>query len=236
MCISPLLPVVSAASLARWPSKYRSCNRDFFPLDSRLDSCSDGSRILSEPRDQKSRYGQQSFLRYFFRSSKSRRMVFSPAGYLRGLGWNGPGSSLQPNNVHARAKPITIPQKKTLSGVGKDRDTAYPWWEMVFATVATKVSGDKVRPFLVDFPLRSWLSCLCGCREIIIARRRESSHRDHRRKLGRFRRLRRQLRTDSTCLLWTQRRWSRRGDSCTVDFTREKRWVRVCRRRRSWWL
>lgn len=71
-------------------------------------------------------------------------MVFSPAGYLRGLGWGGPGVSLQPENIHARAKPITIAQKKTLSGLGKDRDIAYPWWEMVFATVATKVSGEKV--------------------------------------------------------------------------------------------
>lgn len=73
-------------------------------------------------------------------------MVFSPSNYLRGLGWSGPGTSLQPDNIHARVKPITVPQKKTLAGVGKDRDTAYPWWEMVFANVANKVSGvDKVR-------------------------------------------------------------------------------------------
>lgn len=69
--------------------------------------------------------------------------VFSPAGYLKGLGWKGPGEGLN-DNPHARAKPITVPQKKTLSGVGKDRDTAFPWWEMVFATVATKVGGDAV--------------------------------------------------------------------------------------------
>lgn len=76
-------------------------------------------------------------------------MVFSPANYLRGLGWSGPGTSLQPDNVHARIKPILIPQKKTLGGVGKDRDTAYPWWEMVFATVAGKVKGDNVSSSLL---------------------------------------------------------------------------------------
>ncbi|KAM0749369.1 hypothetical protein T439DRAFT_327081 [Meredithblackwellia eburnea MCA 4105] len=68
---------------------------------------------------------------------------FSPAGYLRGLGWSGPGSSLN-NSPTARTKPVTVAQKKTLSGVGKDRDTAFPWWEMVFSAVANKaVSGDK---------------------------------------------------------------------------------------------
>lgn len=70
---------------------------------------------------------------------------FSPAGYLRGLGWGGPGEGLN-DSPNARAKPITVAQKKTLSGVGKDRDTAFPWWEMVFATVASKAaSGEKVR-------------------------------------------------------------------------------------------
>lgn len=70
---------------------------------------------------------------------------FSPAQYLRGLGWGGPGEGLN-DSPHARAKPVTVAQKKTLSGVGKDRDTAFPWWEMVFATVASKAaSGEKVR-------------------------------------------------------------------------------------------
>lgn len=70
-------------------------------------------------------------------------MVFSPALYLRGLGWSGPGSSLQPENKHARVKPITVPQKNTLSGIGKDRDTAYPWWEFVFTTAVSKAEGDN---------------------------------------------------------------------------------------------
>ncbi|GAA5915690.1 hypothetical protein JCM5296_003494 [Sporobolomyces johnsonii] len=69
--------------------------------------------------------------------------TFDSATYLRGLGWSGPGSSLN-NSPHGRAKPVTVAQKKTLSGVGRDRDTAFPWWEMVFTSVAGKVGGAKV--------------------------------------------------------------------------------------------
>jgi hypothetical protein len=68
---------------------------------------------------------------------------FDSATYLRGLGWSGPGSSLN-NDPSGRAKPITVAQKKTLAGVGRDRDTAFPWWEMVFSSVAGKVGGGKV--------------------------------------------------------------------------------------------
>lgn len=70
---------------------------------------------------------------------------FNPSAYLKGLGWKGPGAGLN-DSPHARARPVIAAQKKSLSGVGKDRDTAFPWWEIVFANVATKVgSGDKVR-------------------------------------------------------------------------------------------
>lgn len=68
---------------------------------------------------------------------------FSPAGYLKGLGWTGEGTGLT-DAPHARARPVTVAHKKTLAGVGKDRDTAFPWWEAVFANVAGKVGADKV--------------------------------------------------------------------------------------------
>ncbi|GAA6006751.1 uncharacterized protein JCM10292_003485 [Rhodotorula paludigena] len=67
---------------------------------------------------------------------------FDSATYLRGLGWNGPGSSLN-NSASGRSKPVTVAQKKTLSGVGRDRDTSFAWWDAVFTSVATKVGGDK---------------------------------------------------------------------------------------------
>lgn len=77
-------------------------------------------------------------------SSTSTGSKFNPSAYLRGLGWEGPGKALN-DAPGARARPVTVAKKNGLTGVGKDRDTAFPWWEMVFATVATKVSGDKVR-------------------------------------------------------------------------------------------
>ncbi|GAA5857279.1 hypothetical protein JCM9279_002111 [Rhodotorula babjevae] len=67
---------------------------------------------------------------------------FDSATYLRGLGWAGPGSSLN-NSAGGRAKPVTVVQKKTLSGVGRDRDTSFAWWDAVFTSVAKKVTGDK---------------------------------------------------------------------------------------------
>merc|ERR1712230_97565 len=62
-------------------------------------------------------------------------MGFSSAQYLHGLGWRGEGTGLRKG---ALAKPITVAQKKTLAGVGKDRDTSFAWWEMLFHSVANK--------------------------------------------------------------------------------------------------
>ncbi|BGP20280.1 hypothetical protein JCM10213_001111 [Rhodosporidiobolus nylandii] len=66
---------------------------------------------------------------------------FDSATYLRGLGWQGPGSSLN-GAAHGRAKPVTVVQKKTLSGIGKDRDTSFQWWDAIFTSVASKVGGE----------------------------------------------------------------------------------------------
>ncbi|GAA5983976.1 hypothetical protein JCM11641_001412 [Rhodosporidiobolus odoratus] len=63
---------------------------------------------------------------------------FDSANYLRGLGWAGPGQSLN-GASHGRAKPVTVVQKKNLGGIGKDRDTSFAWWDAVFTSVATKV-------------------------------------------------------------------------------------------------
>ncbi|KAK4056454.1 hypothetical protein OIO90_002597 [Microbotryomycetes sp. JL221] len=69
---------------------------------------------------------------------------FSASAYLRGLGWKGPGTGLT-SAPHARSKPVLVAQKKSLSGVGKDRDESFAWWDAVFSNVANKVStGSKV--------------------------------------------------------------------------------------------
>ncbi|KAF8339970.1 uncharacterized protein EI90DRAFT_2907160 [Cantharellus anzutake] len=49
--------------------------------------------------------------------------------YLAQRGWKGKGTGLRPGGI---SKPITVVQKKTLAGVGKDRDEAFPFWEHVF--------------------------------------------------------------------------------------------------------
>ena len=73
---------------------------------------------------------------------------FDSATYLRGLGWQGPGSSLN-NSANGRAKPVTVVQKKTLAGIGRDRDTSFAWWDAVFSSVANKVGSTQVRHSLL---------------------------------------------------------------------------------------
>ena len=46
--------------------------------------------------------------------------------YLVKQGWGGKGTGLRHGAI---ARPVTITQKKTLSGVGKDRDEAFPFWD-----------------------------------------------------------------------------------------------------------
>lgn len=46
--------------------------------------------------------------------------------YLVKQGWGGKGTGLRHGAI---ARPVTVTQKKTLSGVGKDRDEAFPFWD-----------------------------------------------------------------------------------------------------------
>lgn len=36
---------------------------------------------------------------------------------------------------------MTVAQKRTLSGIGKDRDTSFNWWEDLYSTVANNKKG-----------------------------------------------------------------------------------------------
>lgn len=47
-------------------------------------------------------------------------------GHLVKQGWSGKGTGLRNGAI---AKPITVIQKKTLAGIGKDRDEAFPFWD-----------------------------------------------------------------------------------------------------------
>lgn len=48
--------------------------------------------------------------------------------YLVAQGWAGKGSGLREGAI---SRPLAIPQKRTLAGVGKDRDDAFPFWDQL---------------------------------------------------------------------------------------------------------
>ncbi|KAJ2966833.1 hypothetical protein NUW54_g13691 [Trametes sanguinea] len=51
-------------------------------------------------------------------------------------GWSGKGTGLRNGAI---AKPITVTQKKTLAGIGKDRDEAFPFWDHVFQAASVSI-------------------------------------------------------------------------------------------------
>jgi len=63
--------------------------------------------------------------------------------YLVAQGWTGKGTGLRQGAI---SRPLAIPQKKTLSGLGKDRDDAFPFWDHLFtaaaSTIKIKVASD----------------------------------------------------------------------------------------------
>ena len=56
--------------------------------------------------------------------------------YLVAQGWSGKGSGLRHGSI---SRPLAIPQKKTLSGLGKDRDEAFPFWDQYVVHLSSTV-------------------------------------------------------------------------------------------------
>ncbi|KIM66857.1 hypothetical protein SCLCIDRAFT_7756 [Scleroderma citrinum Foug A] len=67
-------------------------------------------------------------------------MTLDGYSYLTSYGWSGRGTGLRKGAID---KPITVPQKRNLAGVGKDRDEAFPFWDHLF-TAASKAITIKV--------------------------------------------------------------------------------------------
>jgi len=63
-------------------------------------------------------------------------MPLNSHSYLVGQGWQGTGKALREGGI---SRPVVITQKKSLAGVGKDRDEAYPFWDHVFTAAATSI-------------------------------------------------------------------------------------------------
>ncbi|KAJ6621905.1 hypothetical protein B0H10DRAFT_2016426, partial [Mycena sp. CBHHK59/15] len=63
--------------------------------------------------------------------------------YLVSQGWTGKGTGLRQGAI---TRPLTVPQKKTLAGLGKERDEAFPFWDHLFSaaskSIQIKISGD----------------------------------------------------------------------------------------------
>ncbi|KAK0464424.1 uncharacterized protein EV420DRAFT_1760453 [Desarmillaria tabescens] len=63
--------------------------------------------------------------------------------FLVSQGWSGKGTGLRQGAI---TRPIIVNQKKTLSGIGKDRDEAFPFWDHLFSAAAksiqVKISSD----------------------------------------------------------------------------------------------
>lgn len=77
--------------------------------------------------------------------------------YLISQGWSGLGTGLRQD---ALIRPLAIPPKRTLSGLGKDRDEAFPFW-------------DQFR-FLFPSLLNFWYSFITVC---FLSRRKRSRSR-----------------------------------------------------------
>ncbi|KAF9221673.1 hypothetical protein BS17DRAFT_757752 [Gyrodon lividus] len=60
--------------------------------------------------------------------------------YLTSYGWAGTGTALRRGGID---KPLAVPPKKNLAGLGKDRDEAFPFWDHLF-TAASKAITIKV--------------------------------------------------------------------------------------------
>ncbi|CAD6579149.1 MAG: hypothetical protein TREMPRED_002410 [Tremellales sp. Tagirdzhanova-0007] len=73
---------------------------------------------------------------------------FDPAAHLSRQGWKGKGTALK---IGHATRPLPVVQKKTLSGIGKDRDEAIPFWDQIFASTAATLFPSTPNPSLTSY-------------------------------------------------------------------------------------
>lgn len=61
-----------------------------------------------------------------------RFMPLNAASYLGEHGWQGKGVPLDGKEGRGLRKPLALPMKRNLKGLGKDRDRATEWWDCLF--------------------------------------------------------------------------------------------------------
>lgn len=107
-------------------------------------------------------------------------MTLDGYSYLTSYGWSGRGTGLRNGAID---KPIAIPQKRNLAGVGKDRDEAFPFWDHLFTAaskaITIKVTSDEVEQSGVEVeeevPFKNQLLDLKRTCTGIISNRRPTS-------------------------------------------------------------
>lgn len=60
-------------------------------------------------------------------------MPLNASHYLTKHGWKGHGTPLDGEKGRGLKKPLIIPQKRNLGGIGQNRDRAVEWWDDIFA-------------------------------------------------------------------------------------------------------
>ncbi|WFD29346.1 hypothetical protein MSPP1_000355 [Malassezia sp. CBS 17886] len=84
--------------------------------------------------------------------------------FLAGQGWGGLGTPLDGEKGRGLKKPLIIPPKRNLRGIGQDRDRAVEWWDDLFAAGAKALAtgGSKKVPQVdaASFGARRSLSTL----------------------------------------------------------------------------
>ncbi|KAF7298930.1 hypothetical protein MIND_00841000 [Mycena indigotica] len=95
--------------------------------------------LLGRPRQRRPRHRPRQPPRPPHTHHKPPRAVYTSTDplYLVAQGWAGAGSALRHG---ALARPLAIPQKRTLAGVGKDRDEAFPFWDHLFSAAAKAIT------------------------------------------------------------------------------------------------
>ncbi|KAF8809549.1 hypothetical protein BYT27DRAFT_7232300 [Phlegmacium glaucopus] len=63
-------------------------------------------------------------------------MPLDSHSYLVSQGWGGKGTGLRQGAI---SRPLAIPPKKNLAGLGKDRDEAFPFWDHLFSAAAKSI-------------------------------------------------------------------------------------------------
>lgn len=67
-------------------------------------------------------------------------MPLNSTTYLEAHGWEGKGVPLDGKNGRGLKKPLSVPQKRNVKGLGKERDRAVEWWDCLFEASAKSIS------------------------------------------------------------------------------------------------